>query len=325
MKSQMLTDLIDQINAAQRVVLILHVSPDGDTCGSALALRRALLLQGKEVAAVCDNPVPKIYEDLDGAQAVVTPDTLAGQTFDLSLAVDVADRSRMGDAVKVFDSATHTAQVDHHHTNEGYAQVNFITSPLSATGVLAMAVIDALGVAMDLEMAKCIFVAVATDTGNFKQQNTDAQALRVAARCVEEGLDPSSVTRRVFDLRPIAQTKLLARALESMELFEDGRISMMRLTKQDFEETGALPEHTEGIVNFGINTEGVQIACLMSMPIAKVRCSLRSLPPYDVSVVACALGGGGHNVASGCTMEPPMDEAYVRMREEILKELRRHE
>lgn len=323
MKDQTLRTLIDQIEAAQCIALILHVSPDGDTCGSAYALRRALMLRGKDVKLVCDHKVPHIYADLEGAEEMVTPDAVEGIRFDLAISVDVADCLRMGDAVRVFENAKHTAQIDHHGTNPGYAEVNYLRSPLSATGVLAMEVIDALGVPLDITMAKCLYVAVATDTGNFKQQNTDKDSLVVAARCMAAGLDPSPVTRRVFDLRPVPQVKLLARALESLTTYEDGRIVLMRLAKEDFEAVGALPEHTEGIVNFGINTEGAEIACLMSVPVDKVRCSMRCLPPHDVSLVATDLGGGGHALAAGCTLEPPLEGACALMLGELKKELNR--
>lgn len=171
-----LATLTDRLHAARRIVLIMHVSPDGDTCGSALALCRALCLLGKDVTVVCDHKVPHIYEDLDGVDAIVPPDAVDGPPFDLAVAIDVADRLRLGESVRVFDAAGQTAQIDHHGTNPGYAEVNYVRSPLSATAVLVLDVIDALGVPLDEAMAKCLFVAVTTDTGNFKQQNTDADA-----------------------------------------------------------------------------------------------------------------------------------------------------
>lgn len=324
MKNPTLANLIDRIHAAQRIALLLHVSPDGDTCGSALALRRAFVLAGKQVAVSCDHKVPDIYTDLEGVEMVVTPATLVNDdVFDLVIAVDSADRLRLGQGVEIFDRAPETAQIDHHLTNPGYAQINYIRSPLSATGVLALEVIDALGIPIDLPIAHCLFVAVSTDTGNFKQQNTDGEALRLAARCVEAGLDPSIVTRRVFDVKPLAQMKLIARALESLQLYGDGKVAVMRLEKRDFEETGALPEHTEGIVNYGINTEGVCITCLCSQSGERVKGSFRAVPPYDVARIATAFGGGGHALAAGCVLEPPMAEAVARVREKMMEEIER--
>lgn len=316
--------LTDAIHAANRIALILHVSPDGDTCGSALGLRRALIRLGKDVSVACDHDIPHIYNDLEGADALIKPDALAGVRFDLAIAVDVADCLRMGDSVQVFNAAAQTAQIDHHPTNPQYADINYTRSPLSATAILTLEVIDALNVPLDMPIAHCLFIGISTDTGNFKHQNTDPAALRAAARCVEMGLDVSTITRRVFDLKPIAQMKLIARALESLTLFEDGAISLMALASEDFQQTGALPEHTEGIVNYGINTEGVQIACLLRSDGENIKASLRSLPPYDVARVATALGGGGHMFAAGCTLTPPMPEAQKRILAEMKKELHNH-
>ncbi len=326
-KQTEIRNLSEAIESAGRIALILHISPDGDTCGSALALRRAFVLCGKTVEVVCDDPVPRLYKDLPDAEKTVLPDALRNAPpFDLALAVDVGDRGRMGESARVFDAARHTAQIDHHATNPEYAALNVLCTPLSATGVLAGELIDALGVPMDLPIAECLFAAVATDTGNFKQQNTDAASLRLAARCVEAGLDVQPMTRRLFDLRPFCQSQLLGRALCGMALFLGGRLAMMRLTKEDFAESGALPEHTEGIVNFGINTAGVQIACLLSEAGENgVKCSMRSLPPHDVSRVAVSFGGGGHALAAGCTRGLSMDEAYDALRDALTRELERAE
>lgn len=320
MENPTLANLIGFVRAAQRIAVITHVSPDGDACGSALALCRALLLTGKDARVVCDHPAPAIYTDLEGALDMRTPDQVA-EPMDLAISVDVADCARMGDSIAVFNAAKHTVQIDHHATNPGFAEINWVVTPMSATGVLIYDVIKALGVDMDYEMAKCLYVAIITDTGNFKQQNTDVYALEVAARCLEAGVDPSAITRRVFDLRPVAQVKLMARAFESLTTYEDGRIVMMQLTHEDFEETGGLSEHTEGIINFGINTKDAQLACILSNAKEKIRCSMRCLPPFNVSRVAARLGGGGHVLAAGCTLEPPMADAYQRMLKELTKEL----
>ncbi len=318
-----LNELTEALRAVSSMVLIQHISPDGDTCGSALALRRALLSLGKRVTVICDDPVPMIYLDLDGAREVMTPEQVAGQTFDLALAVDVGDLGRMGKCTSIFESAPRTAQIDHHGTNPRYAGTNYVRSPVSATGVLALEVIDALHVPLDPETAKCLYAAVATDTGNFKQNNTDAEALQVAVRCVQAGFEPAELLRRVFDLRPVGQVRLIARALSSLTLYADERLAMMQLLTEDFAEAGALPEHTEGIINFAINAEGVRIACLLSQHGERVKCSLRSMPPYDVARVVVAFGGGGHALAAGCMMRGPMAEARERMLRALLAELER--
>lgn len=316
MKTKELSELKKTIEEVERIALIAHVSPDGDACGSALALRRALVMFGKRVVVLCDDPVPRIYSNLDGANEVAAPEDVQ-DGFDLVIAVDVGDRCRLGRCVRVFDAARHTAQIDHHGTNPAYAEVNCVQSPLSATGVLAMELIDALGIPLDKEMAECLFIAVATDTGNFKQDNADAKAFELAARCVSAGINTSEIARRVFDLRPPCQVKLIGRALSGMETLCDGAIAIIQVTGADFTETGALPEHTEGIIHFAKNTIGVRIACLLSEQEKQIKCSLRSLPPYDMARLAAAFGGGGHARAAGCVLKRPMAEAYNEMKDAL--------
>ncbi len=313
------------VENARNIALILHVSPDGDTCGSALALCRAFVLQGKSVAVLCDDPIPQLYSDFPGVEMAVTPEMVKSpDPFDLAIAVDVADRERLGRCSHAFDAARLTAQIDHHMTNPGYARINFVRSPLSATGVLAWELMGAMGISMDEPIARCLYAAVATDTGNFKQQNTDSEALRLAARCVEGGLDIQPVALRLFDERPFCQGRLLGHALCSLTQYAQGRIVMMRLTAEDFVNSGALPEHTEGIVNFAIHTEGAKIACLLSqVGEDRVKCSLRALPPYAVSDIAIALNGGGHELAAGCTLSMPLDDAYKTLRDAMVEEAER--
>lgn len=322
--NETLHELACTLRAAEDILLIAHVSPDGDTCGSALALRRALVSMGKQVRVACENLVPRIYADLDGAETVCAPEAWAGHVFDLAVAVDVSDVGRLGACAALFDAARDTAQIDHHATNPGYARINCIRSPLSATGVLVGELLELLGVPLDMPTARCLFVAVATDTGNFKQFNTDAAALHLAARCVEAGIDVSDISRRVFDLRPLAQTRLIGRALESMEILGGGSVAVMRLTQEDFDRCGALGEHTEGIINFGINTEGVAMACLLSQRGDAVKGSMRSLRPYNVARVAMALGGGGHEQAAGFTCKAPMEDVCARVQQLLLAERERH-
>lgn len=316
----MIQNLRKAIELARRIVLVMHVSPDGDTCGTSLALRRAFLMIGKEVTVICDDAIPKSCQCLPDADFIINPCAVKDEVFDLAIAVDVSDMERMGSCASIFNVAKTKAQVDHHGTNPGFADINFITSPISATAVLGAELIDALSISFDPLIAECLYVAVASDTGNFKFQNTDAQGMRLAARCLDLGVNAQAIATRLFDNKPYPQMLLIAKAIESMQFFASGNIAMMQLTKKDFQDSGSLPEHSEGIVNFARDTEGVRMACLLSEQDHRIRCSLRSASPFDISKVAMRFDGGGHTQAAGCSLKLPLSEASHMIREALLNE-----
>lgn len=305
--------MLTSMKQAQRVVLIAHVSPDGDTLGSALALRLALLAVGAVADVVCQDAVPELYATLPGAGTVVPPEKVAGRVYDLAVAVDVSDALRMGDCSPVFEAARSRMVVDHHGTNTRFGEENWVDPDASATGVLVLQLVRALDAELTPEIARCLFVALSTDTGHFQYQNTNAQALRAAADCVEARIDVAQITEGLYRERPRAKTELLACALRSLRFERGGRLAYMQLSRADFERCGASDAMSEGLINYAIETQGVKVAFLARENGAGVKFSLRSRPPYDVAAVCKRFGGGGHVFAAGCTIAAPLDEAIPAM------------
>lgn len=305
--------MLTAMKQAQRVVLIAHVSPDGDTLGSALALRLALLAIGAVADVVCQDAVPELYATLPGAGTVVPPEKVAGRVYDLAVAVDVSDALRMGDCSPVFEAARSRMVVDHHGTNTRFGEENWVDPDASATGVLVLQLVRALDAELTPEIARCLFVALSTDTGHFQYQNTNAQALRAAADCVEARIDVAQITEGLYRERPRAKTELLACALRSLRFERGGRLAYMQLSRADFERCGASDAMSEGLINYAIETQGVKVAFLARENGAGVKFSLRSRPPYDVAAVCKRFGGGGHVFAAGCTIAASLDEAVSSM------------
>lgn len=305
--------MLTAMKQAQRVVLIAHVSPDGDTLGSALALRLALLAIGAVADVVCQDAVPELYATLPGAGTVVPPEKVAGRVYDLAVAVDVSDALRMGDCSPVFEAARSRMVVDHHGTNTRFGEENWVDPDASATGVLVLQLVRALDAELTPEIARCLFVALSTDTGHFQYQNTNAQALRAAADCVEARIDVAQITEGLYRERPRAKTELLACALRSLRFERGGRLAYMKLSRADFERCGASDAMSEGLINYAIETQGVKVAFLARENGAGVKFSLRSRPPYDVAAVCKRFGGGGHVFAAGCTIAASLDEAVSSM------------
>ena len=152
---------------AEDLTIFAHVSPDGDTIGSSLALWHAL---GRQAQLVCEDPIPEKYAFLPGAQAFVLPAGARASAY--ALAVDAADAGRLGAARALFEAAAHTAVIDHHGTNPGYAQVCRVEPELGATGTLVREILRDGGWQVDADIALCLYVAISTDTGNFSFSST---------------------------------------------------------------------------------------------------------------------------------------------------------
>ncbi len=306
-------NLLAFINKAERILICAHVSPDGDTIGSALALRGALIKMGKQVEVACTDDVPQMLFLLPGVSKVHKPAELANLPFDLAIAVDVSDRHRLGDCDPLFFSAPHTIQIDHHGTNPGYAQINVISPKACATGVLMYELIHKLGVMLDEDIATCLYTGIATDTGNFSFDNTTSDAFYVMGELLTYGLPLSKLSRILFRERSIEQVKVLAKALSTLTFYHEGKITGMQISLSDLYACGAKPEHAEAIVNFGIDIAGVKMAFLAREVKEGTKFSLRAVEGCNVARLAAQFGGGGHALASGCTMNAGLGEAAAIM------------
>ena len=317
--------LIRVLRDAQQVVICAHVSPDGDTLGSCLAMRLALLALGKEAAVICQDKVPGYLSFLPGADTVLRPEKYPVHHPELALCVDVSDERRLGSCIRVVESARDTAQMDHHGTNPFYTRTNVVVADASATGLLAWETIKALGVTVNVDIAKCLYTAVATDTGNFSFNNTSAEAFLMMGELMLLPLPLSDMNRILFRERSKPQLLLLSRALEHLHFASADQIAYMYLSWRDFQDCGALPEHAEAIVNYGLDVQGVKMAFLArETELGDVKLSLRALPPCKVDGIAAELGGGGHVLAAGCTLSMTLEQAVDTVRAMMEKKLEQH-
>ena len=312
--------LLSALNGAGSVLICGHVNPDGDAVGSCLALAHGLRAMGKKADVAFEMALPRLLMPLPGAEDVLTPAQAAAGKYDTAMALDVSESGRMGrELAEIYRAVPVRLQADHHGTNPGYAQENWVEGDAAATGVLVLALLQALGAEITPDIADCLYAAIATDTGNFCFENTDYEALTAFAVLKQSGLHLSRWSRHFFLTREKARTRLLGRALTHLEYFADGLCAGMTLTHADFEEACAGREHTEGVVNFGIDSEGVYAAFLLyENPDGSIKCSLRALPPCRIDRVACLFGGGGHALAAGCSFTCTMEEAKTKVEAALL-------
>jgi len=327
MTSQPTTDsdvraVAETIRANDAFLLATHENPDGDALGSMLAMSIALGALGKDVVMYLSGeaPTPAEYRflDLSGLRRAL-PDDTAERVL---LALDCASERRIGAEVDVVDRARLVVNVDHHHDNSRFGDLNLIVDDASSTAEIVRDILTSLDVRLSPDIAEALYVALVTDTGRFQYSNTTPKALRLAADLVEAGADVHGIFRLVYETVQFAKLKLLARALGRAELYENGRIVVSYLLKDDFAEVGAEEPYSEGIIDYLRSVEGSEMVALIREPPRDGgparRISLRSSrDEVDVSAVARAAGGGGHRQAAGFSSELEIPEIVEFLRREF--------
>ena len=325
-RNEFCPEMLSALKQANSVLLCTHAQPDGDAIGSTLALGLALRSLGKQVTFLDADPVPGQMRFLPGAEDFVQPEALKDKVFDAAIAIDTASVELMGKSRDGFFAAPMTMLMDHHPDNPGYALYSVVDGAASAAGCLVYRCLRALNVKLTPEIAACLYCAISTDTGNFRFQNTNAEAFSIMAELMNAGLNLPAVARPIHQLREAPHVRLLGKALDSLEIFAGGKCACMRLTQADYRAAGALPEHNTNIVNYAMDLPGVEMAFLAEeRENGIVKASLRSLPPWNVSDIAKQFGGGGHMCASGLRLEGKLDMLCAALKEKMQKLLEENE
>ncbi len=317
-----LTAIADALRSHERFVVVSHENPDGDALGSLLATTLALRSLGKdaEMYLAGDSPLPTEYGfmALDGLLRML-PDDLPERVL---VAVDCAKAERIGNPAAT-ERAALVLNVDHHHDNTRFGDVNLVVADASSTGEVLRDVIGELGVELTPELAEPLYIALVTDTGRFQYTNTTPKAFRLAADLVEAGADVHGVFQRVYESVEFARVKLRARAYERATVLEGGRIVVSYLLRTDFVDVGAAEPYAEGIIDDLRAVEGSELAVLIrepprdTGPVRKV--SLRaSIDELDVSAIARLFDGGGHRQAAGFSSDKSVDEITEIVRQGFL-------
>ena len=303
----------DAIRSHDRFLLVTHENPDGDALGSILALKLALDQLGKDSVMYLygDAPLPVEYAfmPLDELRRRL-PDDWRERVL---IAVDCANETRIGPEPEPLDGAPLVLDIDHHHDNTRFGQLNLIVPNASSTGEVLRDVFAELGVELTPEIAEALYIALVTDTGRFQYSNTTAKALRLAAELVEAGADVHAIFRRVYETVQFAKLKLLARALERAQVYEGGRLVVSYLLRSDFTELNVAEAYSEGLIDSLRGVEGAEMAALIREPPRREgpprRISLRaSNDELDVSAIARKSGGGGHRQAAGFSSDASVEE-----------------
>ena len=313
--------------SANRILISSHVNPDGDALGSTLALTHALRKLGKEVLPLLTDGVPEIYRWMPGAELVQR--TTDRRDFDVAVVCDAGVLPRVGRSIMpVVESARILVDIDHHVADGPFGDIRILDSRAAATAELVWPLLKRLSRAsardlIDTDVALCLMAGLITDTGSFRFPNVTPYSFELAAKFQRLGAEPAPINELVFETRSYASIKLLGRALDSLQVTPDGCVAWAHVTAEDLEEFNATDAETEGVVNHVRAIKGVQVGILFrEMPGNQVRISLRAREGADVNKIANAFGGGGHRLAAGCSVAPPLVEAERVVVAEALRQLR---
>ena len=316
--------IADALQRHGRFLVVTHENPDGDALGSLLALSLALRQLGKDAVMYLpgQTPLPQEYAFMPLDDLVREPPEDAAER--VLLAVDCAKEDRIGDET-VLSAAPLVLDIDHHHDNTRFGDLNLIVADASSTGEVLRDVFAELGVELTPELAEPLYIALVTDTGRFQYANTTPKSLRLAAELVEAGADVHAVFQEVYESVEFAKLKLLARALGRAEVLEGGRIVVSHLLRTDFTEVGAAEPYSEGIIDYLRAVEGAELAALIreqlhGSPRAHKGSLRSSIDELDVSVIARSFGGGGHRQAAGFSSDAPLEEIVERIRLAFLEQ-----
>ena len=298
-----LEEMAGLLKKAQKLVLVSHISPDGDTLGSALALARALRSLGKEVILNVDDDLPDVYRLLPGIDDFRRFDASESVPADLLVIIDASSADRAGNAMQVVKAAG-VLNIDHHKTNTRFADYLYLDAAAAATAEIIYSLIQALGVRFDLDMATCVYEGLYTDTGSFKYSNTTSHTMGTAGKLIDMGVDPSFISDNM-EVKDRSQIEMLGKVLETMTFLKDGRIAYVEIPLELYDHN----VDTDSFISFPRYIRGVEIAVLFKQVEADLtRVSFRS-KTADVAKIALGFQGGGHQKAAGCSIHAPLAQA----------------
>ena len=317
-----LSAVADAIRANDRFLLVTHENPDGDALGSVLAMKRALDQLGKDAVMFVggEMTLPPDYDFMPLDDLVRTlPDDVAKRVI---LALDSATAARTQLDPALIEGAPLTIDVDHHHDNTRYGDINLVVPEASSTGEIVRDLIAELGVGLGPEIAEAIYIALVTDTGRFQYTNTTQKAHALAIELMDHDVVPQDIYRRIYESVPFERQQLVGRALVRAQRYEDGRMIASYLLRSDFEELGVGEEFAEGVIDELRKVKGVELAMTVREPPgppgAKRRISMRSATDaLDVSAIARQRGGGGHMRAAGFSTDESIEDVIEFVRSEF--------
>jgi len=311
-------DLESLLDKYQQIYILTHIRPDGDAIGSSLAWGRALEQKGKRVTFFCPDVIPPKYAfipNINISSVFIPP----GNTSTLAFVLDCSDLERLDYMKEDVLKLDEIVNIDHHGTNVGFGDYRLIDPTAAATGEIIYRLIQELQLELTEEMSLFLYIALASDTGSFKYENTSPQTMYIAGKLLEKGVNPSFVSMKIFDEISLPSLALLRDCLQTLKMDQTGKIAWMSVDEKKLTDYGVKPSELEGYINYAKNIRGVEAGVFFHHTLSgETKVGFRS-KTVDISSVAFTLGGGGHPRAAGCSLTGRPDEIEKMVIQKVAK------
>lgn len=289
------------LGGVKRALICGHVMPDGDSLGSMLALSLVLRQLGKQVTVAGPDPVPEIYSFLPGVGSYRAGSPPEGD-YDTLIVVDCAVPERMGPGYRdLVRRDLDVLVIDHHDGDNAFGRYRYVDPRAAAVGEIIFDLLHLMKIDLSMDVATCLYTALVTDTGSFQYESTTPDTHLRVARLLATGIPVARINAHLYEEKPKAAQLLLSAALKTLSFSRCGKVAWIIITRDMLRDTGAMDEHTEGIVNYTRSIKGVEVGLLFhELPDGRCKISFRSKEAVDVNRLAALFHGGGHSRAAGC-------------------------
>ncbi len=304
-------EIVRVLKNLKSAAIFTHMRPDGDTLGSALALRRALSMLGIRCEVLSEGEIPARFAFLDDVREIRRTPSFDAEAYIL---MDVSAENRLGELQSLFRRSGRriTVNIDHHVSNPRFCRYNFVRERAANCENIAE-IISRLGIKPDRAMAECLLMGLVTDSGSFSHNDVTGSTFRTAALCADAGADVSRITYEVFKKQTKARAEFYASVISRIRYFLSDRLAVAIVPMELMKKYGVGQDATEGIVDFALDIDAVEVSvCLMEVKRGQFKCSFRS-KRVNVNEIARVFGGGGHVLAAGCMFFGETEEVLDRL------------
>ncbi|MFX3632962.1 MAG: bifunctional oligoribonuclease/PAP phosphatase NrnA [Candidatus Pristimantibacillus sp.] len=304
-------------------LVVSHVQPDGDAISSTSVVGWLLHKLGKSAMLMNEGEAPSRLSYLLNFDDIINYRLVKPtHTYKYVIAVDCADYRRIGEVSHLFAGDVKLLNIDHHPTNDDFGSTNLIRPDAAATVEILYDLIERASIDFDKDCATAIYTGLLTDTGGFRYSNTSSRVMEIASRMLELGVSGHQLADHLLEKMTMPKLKLLQRSLSRLTFSDNQQIGWLYIEKNDMKEIGAVSEDIEGIVNYALNIDGVEVGILFKeTEDGAVKASLRSAGKVDVAAIAQSFGGGGHVRAAGCRLNNPLPVAIEELVNAVRKAL----